>query len=825
MLAKRNLFCRRKAKALLAVILSMAAAAGGLAFVPRTAEAAGITIQTKENALQSKENAMQREENAMQREENAVQTEENAVQTEENALQVKENASQVRAFQESPFQHPGLLHTEEGFAKMKENIDNYVSPNKETWDQLYGNTYSNPNWNPRPLEYVTRGGRDSINQLRIDIRRAYQNALVWKISGSAEYGAAACRIINAWSSVMKGLGGNADRFLAAGLQGYELANIGEIMRGHPDFDTEGLQNLLLNIFYPMNDDFLLHHNGAYIGNYWANWELASLASMISIGVYCDREDIYEQALDYVKAGKGNGSIYHMMPYVFEEEGLAQWQETTRDQGHTTLGVALCGVICETAWNQGDDLYRLSDNRFRKAVEYIVKYNSLGEEVLSAPYEWRKGRDGKGEWHPAISGASRGSWRPVYMQMYNHYVNRMGLEMPNVKKMMDSADGVYIEGVAGNSLDELGWYTLTYANFSEPVEDMPVEGELSDGVYRILSSSSGKSLVPDAGGGLASADKGTRTEEWWMLKNKGDGEYTVTNIATGKAMQVNDEGTAEMGGNVYRKYYAYGTQIGTGEPNGSLSQSFAFLKENYGAFRIVPSLNYLVLALENNSIEDNARIVQWRNDAWGAYWNENNPGQRWVLEKATEAEFGFNFDNEDTGFEAAYAKAAGSHTLAAHGKGKALSLNGSTDFLAVEARTQRGILAGEKRVTISFEVKPEQSAQSGNWVFYAAPNGESQAEEGASYLGVCEKNGTMIVERRKDGIETEAVRAALPYLTDPGAADRGAAGWYQVSVVFAETETVLYINGEEMARGASALSPASTSSKVKSANTSGRLVLA
>ena len=142
MLAKRNLFCRRKAKALLAVILSMAAAAGGLAFVPRTAEAAGITIQTKENALQSKENAMQREENA--------------VQTEENALQVKENASQVRAFQESPFQHPGLLHTEEGFAKMKENIDNYVSPNKETWDQLYGNTYSNPNWNPRPLEYVDR---------------------------------------------------------------------------------------------------------------------------------------------------------------------------------------------------------------------------------------------------------------------------------------------------------------------------------------------------------------------------------------------------------------------------------------------------------------------------------------------------------------------------------------------------------------------------------------------------------------------------------------------------------------------------------------------
>ena len=151
-------------------------------------------------------------------------------------------------------------------------------------------------------------------------------------------------------------------------------------------------------------------------------------------------------------------------------------------------------------------------------------------------------------------------------------------MPNVKRMMDNADGVYIEGGAGNSLDELGWYTLTYANISDPVEDQPVEGELSDGVYRILSSSSGKSLVADAEGNLSSAPKGTRTEEWWMLKNKGDGEYTVTNLATGKAMQVNDEGTAEMDGNVYSRYYAYGTQIGTGEPNGSLSQSFAFFPE-------------------------------------------------------------------------------------------------------------------------------------------------------------------------------------------------------------------------------------------------------
>ena len=286
----------------------------------------------------------------------------------------------------SGFTHPGLLHTEEAFTKMKENVDNNVSPNKETWDTLWWDGFSNSSWNPRPLEHVIRGGTgDNINQLRIDIRRAYQNALIWRVSGDEAHGEAACRIINAWTAAMKGLGGNADRFLAAGIQGYELANVGEIMRDHPDFDTEGLQNLLLNVFYPMNDDFMRRHNDAYIGNYWANWELCNIASMISIGVFCDREDIYQQALDYFKNGKGNGSFYHTMPYVFEEEGLVQWQESVRDQGHTNLGIVLCEVICETAWNQGDDLYSLSDNRFLKAVEYTAKYNSLNEEVPSTFY--------------------------------------------------------------------------------------------------------------------------------------------------------------------------------------------------------------------------------------------------------------------------------------------------------------------------------------------------------------------------------------------------------------------------------------------------------
>ena len=707
----------------------------------------------------------------------------------QNKIEVSDDAIQARAAAASSFKHPGLLHTQEGFEKMKENVDNNVSPNKETWDALWWDTYSNPGWQPRPLEGVTRGGRDNINQLRIDVRRAYQNALIWKISGDEAHGEAACRIINAWSANMKWLGGNADRFLAAGLQGYELANIGEMMRDHPNFDTEGLQNLLLNVFYPMNDDFMIRHNDAYIGNYWANWELANLASMISIGVYCDREDIYERALNYFKTGKGNGSLYHTMPYVFEENGgLVQWQESVRDQGHTTLGLVLAGVIMETAWNQGDDLYSVSDNRFKKAVEYTVQYNLLVQDVPSTGYEYRKGKNGQIEWMAGINPYQRGSGRPIYYQMYNHYVNRKGLTMPNVAQMIKNGtteNSPYMECGAGNSLDELGWYSLTYANLDERVEDRPVQGDLSDGVYRILSASSGKSLVVNDEGNLASAAKGTRKDEWWLVKNKGDGEYTLTNMATGKRMQLNSNGNAEE----HYGYYSYGTQIGTGEATDSLAQSFAFLPESDGSFRIVPSLNFLVLALENNSTADDAKILQWRNDAQGAYWNSNNPAQRWTVEKATEQMTTFTFDDAESGFKTDYASLEGDGTLISHGSGKAISLNGSSEYRTFVTATGKSVIAGETEFTVSFELCPKAGNE--NWVFYAASDKKPQEQDKATYIGVKEKDGTVTVQVCKNG----SVSATSASVGDAAGAD----SWYKADVVFDSTETILYINGKEMAR--------------------------
>ncbi|MFI6735431.1 AbfB domain-containing protein [Nonomuraea sp. NPDC050451] len=254
------------------------------------------------------------------------------------------------------FKHPGLLHTQADFDRIRAQVNAGAQPWKAGWDRLTANGRSKSTWKPRPLETVVRGGTGANHvQLAIDVAAAYQNALRWKISGEKAHGDAARDILNAWSAALKAVTGNADRYLAAGILGWQFANVAEIMRGYPGFDFERFTKMMLTVFYPMNDRFLKEHNGACITNYWANWDLCSMASVLAIGVLCDDRAKVDQAVEYFKHGKGNGSIMNAVPFL-HPGGLGQWQESGRDQGHTSVGVGWMGVICEMAWNQGIDLY-------------------------------------------------------------------------------------------------------------------------------------------------------------------------------------------------------------------------------------------------------------------------------------------------------------------------------------------------------------------------------------------------------------------------------------------------------------------------------------
>lgn len=500
------------------------------------------------------------------------------------------------------FVHPGLLHTEADFTRMRAKVNANAQPWKGSWDLLVANSHSQLGYVARPTDTVVRGGTgQNYPQLYNDIAAAYQCALRWKISGDVAYANKSIDIMNQWSATLQHVTGNADRFLAAGIYGYQFANAAEIMRtysGWAAVDFTRFKNMMLNEFYPLCEDFLTNHNTACITNYWANWDQCNMAAILAIGVLCDRRDLYNRAINYFKTGAGNGAITKTVWYLHSST-LGQWQESGRDQGHCTLGIGLMASFCEMAWNQGDDMYGYDSNRFMKGAEYVAQYNT-GNTVPYTTYTWGTGQNCAQMSQTVISDASRGNIRPVWEMVYNHYANRMGLSVPGIAAYAtlhrpEGGGGNY--GTASGGYDQLGFGTLTFTR------DAFVPNTVSNGTYKIFARHSGKSLDVLNNG----TANGSNVQQYtnnacvcqnWTLTYQSNGSYSVTGVGSGKMLEVTSNSTAD-GANV---------QIWTS--NNGNNQRFTFLPAGDGYFRINAVHSGKCIDVNGSSTADGANVQQW-----------------------------------------------------------------------------------------------------------------------------------------------------------------------------------------------------------------------
>ncbi|MER6144371.1 alginate lyase family protein [Streptomyces sparsogenes] len=363
------------------------------------------------------------------------------------------------------FTHPGMLHAYGELNRAKVRVAAGDDPWLAGWKRLTANAHAQSGWKPNPQATIIRGGTgENYGILYNDIHAAYQNALRWKIAGTTAHGDTARDILNAWSAKLTTVTGTSDRFLAAGIYGYQFANVAELMRGYSGFDLNRFKRMMLSVFYPLNNQFLTRHNDACVTHYWANWDLCNMNSLLAIGILCDDAAKYDQAVNYFKNGAGNGSIKHAVPFVYDSQGLAQWQESGRDQGHTMMGMGQMGAFCEMAWSQGEDLYGYDNNRFMKAAQYVAKYN-LGQDVPFTTYTWGTGQNCAQQSQTVISSASRGQARPVWDILHYHYARRRGLSVPYITAMAEKGrpeggGGDY--GSTSGGFDQLGFGTLLYA---------------------------------------------------------------------------------------------------------------------------------------------------------------------------------------------------------------------------------------------------------------------------------------------------------------------------------------------------------------------------
>jgi autotransporter-associated beta strand protein len=369
------------------------------------------------------------------------------------------------------FVHPGGLHTQADFDRMKAKVTANQSPWVDSYNQMTTLWLANLNMPWAPVTQIIRGIPGSnYARSQKDALAIYYLALRWRITGDTNYAEEAIEGCDRWSSTMtNGVGGNSNWALGAGICGYEFAIAGEALRGYPNWSQTSISNYsnFLRIFAGGNDSFLQNHNGTCDSHYWCNWDACNLASLISCAVFLDDTNMFNRAVTYLKQGNGNGNLTAAAWFV-HPDGLAQQQESGRDQPHAMSGMAWLGVALQVAWNQGVDLYSFDNNLFLRGLEYSAKFNLWNDVpyqtfgVCNTTFGWGT---------TALSYSGRGFLPPTWDLFYNHYVNVKGLAAPWTAQAATvmRPDGFYNNN---NSPDFFGFTTLTCLRDPIPAGAVP-----------------------------------------------------------------------------------------------------------------------------------------------------------------------------------------------------------------------------------------------------------------------------------------------------------------------------------------------------------------
>lgn len=378
------------------------------------------------------------------------------------------------------FVHPGGLHTQADFDRMKAKVAANQSPWVDSYNQMTGLWLASLNMPWAPVTQIIRGGTgNNYARSQKDALAIYYHALRWQITGDTNYAEEAIRGCDLWSSTMtNGVGGDSNWALGAGICGYEFAVAGEALRGYTNWSQTSISNYckFLKIFGDGNDSFLIAHNGTCDSHYWCNWDACNVASLMAIGVFTDDTNRFNRAVTYLKQGKGNGNLSSANWFI-HTNGLAQCQESGRDQPHAMDGLAWLGVALQVAWNQGVDLYGFDNNRFLRGLEYYAKYNLWNDVPYQTYYVCEGGSFAWGT--VGLAGGGRGFLPPTWDLFYNHYVNKRGLSAPWTAQAASAIrpDGFYNNV---NSPDFVGFTTLTC--LLDPISAGAVPGGLTARIY-------------------------------------------------------------------------------------------------------------------------------------------------------------------------------------------------------------------------------------------------------------------------------------------------------------------------------------------------------
>ncbi|MBC7853342.1 MAG: RICIN domain-containing protein [Pirellulaceae bacterium] len=321
------------------------------------------------------------------------------------------------------FIHPGVTHNNADFDRMKAIVN--ADPAKTAYERFRVGKHTDRFYFPRPKVNVTYG--QGQFEIRDDSLAAYFTAIMWWMTGDPVYRDKSKQIINAWVTTMQTF--DVTDHLSAAAAVHNFANAGEILRykngGFTAAEITAFENMLTSKLLPP----LLTPGGSIAADWLegGNHGSTQIYGLMAMGVFCNRQDIYDFAVRSFNKNSG-GTSYGVQQYIHPS---GQNYESYRDQGHAVGGWGCYAPTAEIAWKQGLDLYAVGGNRIFAGSEHVASFNMMWDVV---PVSWTA-QDGIGRSSvTTLARTPRVNWS--FMHAYNHYKTRRGLAMPYTKLMID-----------------------------------------------------------------------------------------------------------------------------------------------------------------------------------------------------------------------------------------------------------------------------------------------------------------------------------------------------------------------------------------------------
>jgi len=309
------------------------------------------------------------------------------------------------------FVHPGIFMTQADMQYMKQKVLAAEQPWKDAYERLLKSVPAKDNI--KAVTYVMQGPYSIPDigggVLLNDAKLAYNYALLWYITEEQEYADRAIKILNEWAVKLWGFDYNNAKLLG-GITGSQFCNAAEILRytnsGWKQEDVNRFSQMLMTVYYPLVRNYFSEANG--------NWDGSMINTILSIAVFTDNRQMFDNAIDHFLHASLNGSLFK---YVYPS---GQCQESTRDQGHVQMGLGLFAGAARVAYSQGVDLFSIANNRLGLGFEYTAQF-LLGKTPHC---------------YGVISSVAK-RITDNYEYVYRHY-SAMGVDVPFIKQAADSA---------------------------------------------------------------------------------------------------------------------------------------------------------------------------------------------------------------------------------------------------------------------------------------------------------------------------------------------------------------------------------------------------